>query len=200
VKGAHVGTIGAAGCFSFYPSKNLGALGDAGIVITDDRETTDRLRLLRQYGWHQRDVSELVGFNSRLDEIQAAVLRVKLRHLERWNQTRRKIANRYIERLEGLAGLRLPSDSPGHVFHQFVIRHRERDRLQAELAASGIKTGIHYPQPIHLQPAFRDVLGSQHLPVAETATGEILSLPVFPQLVDEEVDRVVAAVRKALIA
>jgi dTDP-4-amino-4,6-dideoxygalactose transaminase len=197
--GRHVGTFGAAGCFSFYPSKNLGGYGDGGMVVFEDAKLRDRLVLLRQYGWRVRDLSEILGFNSRLDELQAAVLRVKLGHLEEWNARRRKIAERYRELLAGIDGLALPAHHAGHVYHLFVVRTANRDRVRERMLARGVSTGVHYPVPIHRQPAFRPLLDSeQRFPVADAACAEIISLPVFPQLTDGEVDRVAESLRQAL--
>lgn len=188
-----IGTIGRAGCFSFYPSKNLGAYGDGGIVISDDAGLAERVRLLRQYGWRERDRSEILGFNSRLDELQAAVLRVKLGWLDAWNARRRAIAQRYRALLKNTEHVTLPPDGPGDVFHLFVIRVRDRDRVRARLRDEGIATGVHYPLPIHQQPALRDRFEGQRFPEADRACQEILSLPIFPQLSDLEVDRVAEA-------
>lgn len=185
-----IGTIGRAGCFSFYPSKNLGAYGDGGIVITDDAGLAERVRLLRQYGWRERDRSEILGFNSRLDELQAAVLRSKLGRLDAWNARRRAIAQRYRSLLKNMEKVTLPPDGPGDVFHLFVIRIADRDRVRARLREEGIATGVHYPLPIHQQPALRDRFDGQRFPEADRACQEILSLPIFPQLSDSEVDRV----------
>jgi dTDP-4-amino-4,6-dideoxygalactose transaminase len=192
------GTIGRAGCFSFYPSKNLGAYGDGGMVIGDDAELAERVRLLRQYGWRERDRSEIVGFNSRLDEMQAAVLRVKLPRLDRWNARRRAIATRYKGLLGGQANVTLPPDGPGDVFHLYVVRVPDRDRVRERLADLGVATGIHYPLPIHRHRALSDRFAGQRFPQAERACEEILSLPIFPQLTDSEVARVAETLLAAL--
>ncbi len=194
--GQRVGTIGRVGCFSLYPTKNLGAIGDGGIVVTSDDAVAERLRLLRQYGWRDRQVSEIPGWNSRLDELQAAILRVKLRHLDAMNARRRAIAARYIAAFDGL-GLGLPTDpSDGRsVYHLFVIRAAERDRLKQHLADQQIIAGIHYPLPAHRHPAYAGRLGGDPLPVTEAACDQILSLPMYPELTDAEVERVIAAVR-----
>ncbi len=187
-----VGSLGDVAAFSFYPTKNLGAFGDGGAVVTNDSVIAEKVRLLRQYGWKERYVSSIKGFNSRLDELQAGILRVKLRHLDKWNDRRRALANLYLELLAGM-GLGLPSHAPDtlHVFHQFVIRHPRRDDLQAYLKKNGIHTLIHYPVPVHLQPAYADLgysLGS--LPNTELTAREVLSLPMYPELGDEDVERV----------
>lgn len=185
------GTIGRAGCFSFYPSKNLGAYGDGGMVISDDAGLADRVRLLRQYGWRERDRSEILGFNSRLDELQAAVLRTKLGRLDGWNARRHAIARRYRAALTGDERVIMPPDGPGDVFHLFVVRVQDRDRVRARLREEGVTTGIHYPLPIHRHPSLQSRFKDQRFPEADRACEEILSLPLFPQLSDSDVDRVV---------
>ncbi|MBI5840952.1 MAG: DegT/DnrJ/EryC1/StrS family aminotransferase [Chloroflexi bacterium] len=187
-----VGSLGDAAAFSFYPTKNLGAFGDGGAVVTNNPVIAEKVRLLRQYGWKERYVSSIKGFNSRLDELQAGILRVKLRHLDKWNDRRRMAANLYLELLSGTE-LGLPSHAPDtlHVFHQFVIRHSRRDDLQAYLKKNGIHTLIHYPVPVHLQPAYANLgysLGS--LPNTELTAREVLSLPMYPELSNEDVERV----------
>lgn len=196
--GRRVGGWGDVAAFSFYPTKNLGALGDGGAVVTNDAGLAQRVRLLREYGWRERYVSEVAGMNSRLDEMQAAVLRVKLRHLDEENWRRQMIAKAYDELLAG-SGLRLPMvrDEVTHVYHQYVVGCERRDELRAHLRAQGIGTLIHYPVPVHWQPAYHNrvaVLGGE-LPVTERAARRILSLPLYPQLRDEQVARVCAAVQ-----
>jgi len=196
-----VGAWGDVACFSFYPTKNLGALGDGGMVITDDARLAERIRLLRQYGWRERYVSEVSGLNSRLDELQAAVLRVKLCHLEEENERRRALARLYTAFLTGATATSSavipPAERPDarHVYHLYVVRCAERDRLQAALKGQGIGTGVHYPVPVHRQPAYRHLgLGSGTLPVSERLAGEVLSLPLYPELSDEQVERVAQAI------
>jgi dTDP-4-amino-4,6-dideoxygalactose transaminase len=197
-----VGTLAGAsglGALSFYPTKNLGGLGDGGAVLANDAEVAARLRQLRNGGQGDRYRHERPGINSRLDELQAAILRVGLRHLPAWTERRRTIAARYREGL-GDAGLDLPRDRPyAHaVCHLFVVRHPRRDALAEALRARGVGTLIHYPIPLHLQPAFASLGGRPgDLPAAEKAAGEILSLPLYPELTDAQVDAVVAAVRDA---
>ncbi|MBS1788533.1 MAG: DegT/DnrJ/EryC1/StrS family aminotransferase [Acidobacteria bacterium] len=188
-----VGSIGDIAAFSFYPTKNLGALGDGGAVVTNDDELAERLRLLREYGWRERYVSEIAGMNSRLDELQAAVLRVKLRSLDAENERRRQIARRYNEML-AMALLRLPQSCTGvsHVYHQYVVRSDERDALKERLRAKGVGTLIHYPVPVHQQPAYRNRMRLS-LPETEQAAREVLSLPMFPQLTEEQVAQVISA-------
>ncbi|MDW8269626.1 MAG: DegT/DnrJ/EryC1/StrS family aminotransferase [Anaerolineae bacterium] len=188
-RGRRVGAWGHLAAFSFYPTKNLAALGDGGAVVTDDAGLAERVRLLRQYGWRQRYVSELPGVNSRLDELQAAVLRVKLRHLDRENERRRQIAAAYT-RLLADSGLGLPVCRPEAepVYHQYVVRTPLREALQARLTAAGIGTLVHYPQAVHQQPAYagRLPLGGP-LSHSETAAAQVLSLPMYPELTDEAV-------------
>lgn len=192
-----VGSIGDIAAFSFYPTKNLGAIGDGGLVATGDASLAERVRLLRQYGWEKRYTSEIPGWNSRLDELQAAILRVKLRHLDGENAARRAAAALYHELLAGSV-VALPWERPGseHVYHLFVVRSRQRDALAAHLAGRDVGTLVHYPVPIHLQPAYRGRLrGGDALPRTEGAAAEVLSLPLYPQLSAEDVHRVADAVR-----
>lgn len=198
--GRLAGTWGDAAAFSFYPTKNLGALGDGGAVITADDEIARRVRELRQYGWRERYISAIPGINSRLDELQAAVLRVKLRYLDSANARRRAIAAHYREALAD-RGLTLPTcrDGAEPVYHQFVVRSSMRDQLQADLRQRGIGTLIHYPQPIHHQPAYADRLVHGDLTQSEQAAANVLSLPMFPELLDIQVARVAAITRNLLI-
>ncbi len=200
--GRMTGSIGDIAAFSFYPTKNLGALGDGGAVATRDPGLAERARLLREYGWRERYVSALPGLNSRLDELQAAVLRVKLRHLPAENARRRSLAARYDAGLAG-AGLILPAVRPGatHVYHQYVVRHPAREALRQQLAAQGIGTLVHYPVPVHLQPAYagRVWIGAG-LPVTEQAAREVVSLPMFPELSEDQAQQVIGAVRAFLSA
>jgi dTDP-4-amino-4,6-dideoxygalactose transaminase len=198
--GRRVGGLGHVGCFSFYPTKNLGAMGDGGLATTQDAELGDHLLRLRVYGGRQRYVHEELGFNSRLDEIQAAVLRVKLEFLEEWTARRRAIAARYRAGLEGL-GLALPAESPGstHVYHQFAVRVPDRDVVQRRMAERGVQTAIYYPIPLHLQPMYRELgYRTGHFPEAERAAREVLCLPMYPELTDAQVDEVVDAVKRSL--
>ena len=196
--GEPTGSFGDVACFSFYPTKNLGALGDGGMVVTSDPTLAVALREIREYGWRDRYVSARIGINSRLDAIQAAILGVKLRTLTADNARRQTIAARYDAGLAGLP-LALPVRRPNatHVFHQYVIRLAERDALRNRLRASGVGTGIHYPVPVHRQPAYsgRLTCGPSGLGVTERAASQILSLPIYPQLMDEAVDRVIAEIR-----
>ncbi|MEP6506976.1 MAG: DegT/DnrJ/EryC1/StrS family aminotransferase [Gemmatimonadales bacterium] len=194
--GRMTGAWGHVAAFSFYPTKNLGTFGDGGMIVTDDPAIAENARLLQQYGWKERYVSEIPGKNSRLDELHAAILRVKLRHLDANNGRRRDIAESYTALLSD-ADIRLPKASAGaeHVFHQFVIRAPERDALRAHLRDAGIGSLVHYPVPVHLQPAYSSRLPPPaKLSNTELAAGQILSLPMYPQLTDEQVGRVAEAV------
>jgi dTDP-4-amino-4,6-dideoxygalactose transaminase len=194
-----VGTIGDLGTFSFYPTKNLGALGDGGAVATRDHDRAARLAALRQYGWRSHYISDEVGVNSRLDELQAAILRVKLAHLDAHNARRRAIAAAYDAALAG-ASLRAPERraEAGHVFHLYVVRAPHRDAVQARLRVLGVATGIHYPSPVHLQPAYRGrvALGPSGCQQSEAASREVFSLPLYPELNDAQVEQVCAALRE----
>lgn len=194
------GAVGAAAAFSFYPTKNLGALGDAGVITTNDHDLADRLAALRQYGWRDSTRSSLEpGVNSRMDEIQAAVLRRRLRLLERRNSRRCAIAGAYSKAL-ARGSLAPPARRPGttHVFHQFVLRAPDRDTLRARLHEDGIGTAIHYPVPLHLQPAYkgRIALGPSGCKASELAAAQVLSLPMFPDMTDGQVRRVCATLRR----
>ena len=197
-RGRATGSFGDIGCFSFYPTKNLGAFGDAGMAVTSDPGLASAMREIREYGWRERHVSARIGINSRLDPIQAAILGAKLGNLAADNGRRQTIACRYDAGLAGLP-LGLPMRRPDsvHVFHQYVIRLAERDALRDYLNARGIRTGIHYPIPVHLQPAYRNrvAAGASGLGVSERSARQILSLPMYPQLSDEMIDRVVGGVR-----
>jgi dTDP-4-amino-4,6-dideoxygalactose transaminase len=190
-KGKKVGSFGNAGCFSFYPVKNLGAYGDGGMVTTNDRSVAERVKLLRNYGQSRKYYHDLVGINSRLDEMQAAILRVKLMRLDEWNKTRWELAKYYTEMLER-TDIKLPVEKgyAKHVYHQFVVQLSQRDELQRYLKRNGVQTQIHYPIPVHRQKAYEGVGDSANLSVTETACAEILSLPLYPTLTFDEVVRV----------
>jgi dTDP-4-amino-4,6-dideoxygalactose transaminase len=193
------GSLGDAAAFSFYPSKNLGACGEAGAVTTDDQALAAAVRMLRDHGQSQKYLHALEGYNGRLDAIQAGILGVKLRHLPGWTEQRRALAQRYDQLLQGIAGLERPAELPygRAVYHLYVVRVPDRDTLQQELTRAGIGTGVHYPTPLHLQPAYlRLGYGPGDFPVAEQVTAEILSLPMYPQLTCEQQDRVAEAVRR----
>jgi len=197
--GRKVGTWGNMAAFSFYPTKNLGALGDGGAVVTNDAALAQKVRLLRQYGWNSDRASEIPGFNSRLDEVQAAVLRVKLRYLDHDNLLRQKVASIYNEQLAG-TGIALPQtlQDRSHVYHQYVISSSRRDQIQAHLRSHGIGTAIHYPVPVHLQPAYKGRLLPKGIGLSNTEQlcREILSLPMYPQLSQFGVRRVCDAITR----
>jgi dTDP-4-amino-4,6-dideoxygalactose transaminase len=195
-RGRRVGGLGAAAAFSFYPAKNLGALGDGGAVTTDDEELANRIRRLRDFGRADKYVHAIEGTNDRLDTIQAAVLRVKLRHLDRWNALRRKHAAAY-ERTLARSTLGLPRPAPWaeHVWHLYVVRTAERDTLRAALGARGIETGLHYPLALPFQPALERLGHARgEFPVTERWADELLSLPMFPELEPDEIVGIAAAI------
>jgi dTDP-4-amino-4,6-dideoxygalactose transaminase len=198
-RGKPVGSLGDAAAFSFYPAKNLGALGDGGAITTDDRGLYERIRSLRNYGSQVKYRHEVKGFNCRLDELQAAILRIKLRRLEEWNQRRRKVAGTYLSRLAGADGFGLPSVPSwcDPVWHLFVIQHKRRKAVMEFLKKRGIETLIHYPVPPHLQKAYKD-LGYQRgeFPTTERLCSRILSLPMGPHLRLRDVDFVCEVLRK----
>jgi dTDP-4-amino-4,6-dideoxygalactose transaminase len=194
-----VGSVAHATAFSFYPTKNLGALGDAGAVVTDDADLAEKLRLLRNYGSRRKYVHEMAGVNSRLDELQAAFLRVRLSRLDAANDARRERAALYDRLLGNVAGVRPPqaADWARHVYHLYVVRSQARDRLQASLQTAGIETLIHYPQPCHLQPAFEHYGFTRgDFPIAERLAGEVLSLPLWPGMPLADVEQVAAAISR----
>jgi len=199
LNGRKLGTMGQAAAFSLYPTKNLGALGDGGILATDDAQLADRIVAIRQYGWKERYVSDLVGVNSRLDEVQAAILRARLPHLDAGNARRREIAAAYDAALAG-GPIAPPARRPGaeHVFHQYVIRSEDRAGLQARLKEEGIGTGIHYPVPVHLQPAYKErvPLGPAGCAETERAAREVLSLPMYPELTEGQVAHICGVLRR----
>jgi dTDP-4-amino-4,6-dideoxygalactose transaminase len=195
-QGRRAGALGDAAAFSFYPTKNLGALGDAGAVVTGDAGLAERVRMLRSYGERERYRSELPGRNSRLDTLQAAVLSAKLPRLDSWNERRRELAERYRAGLADVP-LELPDEPAGgaHAFHLYVVRVAQRERFRAELARAGIETLVHYDRAVHEQPAYSAL--ARDLPVSEALAREVVSLPLYPELRDDEVDAVVSAVRAA---
>ena len=197
-KGQQAGSIGTVGCLSFYPTKNLGAYGDAGMVVTDDAALAERLDLLRRQGGKDRYFHQELGFNSRLDSLQAAVLRVKLRYLDGWQEARQEVAARYDAML---AASDVPVTTPvvrpdmRHVYHQYTLRAPRRDELLAHLNSRGIGAVVYYPLPLHLQGLYADLgLGEGSLPVAEQAGREVLSLPMYPELTETQQEQVVAAI------
>lgn len=202
-KGDRAGSIGVSGCFSFYPGKNLGACGEGGIVVTSSDDQAGTIRMLRDWGQEQRYHHLLKGFNYRMDAIQGAILRVKLRHLEAWTEARRAHARRYSSLLAGSADLMTPVEAADrrHVYHVYAIKSRDRDGLQRALSAEGIQSGLHYPIPVHLQKAHAD-LGYQagDFPISEAAAREVLSLPIYPEMPAWHLDQVVAALEYAYVS
>ncbi len=198
-KGARVGTLGDAGAFSFYLSKNLAAYGEGGMITTADDEVAETVRKLRVHGSLERYKHELIGYNSRLHELQAAVLRIKLRRLDNWNEARRSHAARYDEQLADLVTIPTTADWAEHVYHLYTIRSARRDEIAEALAAADIGHAIHYRIPAHLQQALSDLgMGAGSLPETERAADEVLSLPMYPELTDDQIDEVCATVRGAL--
>lgn len=198
-RGKRAGSIGIAGCFSFYPGKNLGACGEGGIVVTNDDELTKTIRMLRDWGQEQRYHHTLKGFNYRMDGIQGAVLRVKLRRLDEWTEARRQRARHYSALLADLAWIRPPVELPGrrHVYHVYAVRVQDRDGLHRALQADGIQSGLHYPIPVHLQQAHLDLgYKAGDFPVSEAAAREVLSLPIYPEMTVRQVEQVVAALEQ----
>lgn len=196
-QGRPAGSVGHIAAFSFYPTKNLGAAGDGGLVASRQPELIERVRLLRQYGWRERYISIAAGLNSRLDELQAALLRVKLRRLEAWNRQRQELAAAYDAQLAGSA-VATPRVLPGnqHVYHLYVVRSPQRDALLEHLARHGISAAIHYPLPVHQQPAYRHLAPAGGLPVTQRAAAEILSLPIYPQMPADQVAQVARCIHQ----
>jgi dTDP-4-amino-4,6-dideoxygalactose transaminase len=198
--GRRCGSIGALGCFSFYPGKNLGAYGEGGAVVTSDPAFAARIRLLRSWGEETRYTHSYRGFNYRMDGIQGAVLDVKLRHLERWTEARRVHAASY-HRLLADTPASVPAVRPGatHVYHVYAVRVPRREAVRAALTEAGVQTGVHYPIPVHLQPGYRDLGYTRgDFPVAEEVAGEVLSLPIYPELTEQNIEHVAGVVRAAV--
>jgi dTDP-4-amino-4,6-dideoxygalactose transaminase len=199
-RGKKVGSFGAVGCLSFFPSKNLGCLGDGGMVVTNDEVLAERVEYLRRHGGKTKYHHEELGVNSRLDELQAAVLRVKLRHLETWTEARREVAHRYSRAFEGRPGIVVPEEDPESrsVFHQYTVHLKNRDNVSTLLKTAGIQTMVYYPVPLHLQTVFAG-LGYERgsFPESERSAGTCLSLPMFPELKDEEQKIVIEALSNA---
>ncbi len=187
--------IDSIGCFSFFPGKNLGAFGDAGGIVTDEKDIAEKILLLRDHGraHGEKYKHSHIGYNARLDTIQAAILRVKLRHLDEWNSARRHVAEVYRESLSGL-DVPIEADYGKHTYHQFVVRTKARDKLQVYLKSNGISTGIHYPIPLHQQPAYAEEFSGQSFPIAEMLAKEIISLPIFPELSLEQLNYIIEKV------
>jgi dTDP-4-amino-4,6-dideoxygalactose transaminase len=195
-KGRKVGNIGDIGCFSFYPTKNLGAYGDAGMVVTNNEKLADKIRMLRNYGQSDRYHHEFMGINSRLDELQAAILRVKLKYLDNWNEKRRSLARLYNQLLQNTdVVLPVEKDYAKHVYYLYVIRHKKRDKLQKHLADQSIETLIHYPVPIHKQKSYAAMGYAADLPVTEQICNEIVSLPMHPWLTESDITQVTSLIK-----
>ena len=198
-KGKKAGSMGAAGCFSFYPGKNLGAFGEAGAVVTQNRSIADRIQMIKDHGQKEKYIHAIEGYNGRLDAIQAGVLRIKLKHLDNWNQARRNHAARYRQHLAGLTSITMPEEA-GYgigVYHLFVIFTRKRDDLQQFLKHKGVATGLHYPVPLHLQQAYAHLdykVGD--FPVAEKSAKQLLSLPMFPELTPGQIEYVCDSIKE----
>lgn len=197
-RGRRVGSIGHAGCLSFYPTKNLGAYGDGGMMVTNDAVLAEEVDILRRQGGKKKYHAEVLGFNSRLDSLQAAILGVKLKYLDTWNEARRQVAQRYNELLANLP-VTTPYESPDvyHVYHQYTIRALERDALAAYLKERGIRTMVYYPVPLHLQGLYADLgYGEGSLPASEAAGREVLSLPMYPELTEAQQMEIASAIRE----
>jgi len=202
--GAHVdgrmtGSMGEIGAFSFFPSKNLGCYGDGGMVTTQSDEMAEKLKMLRNHGSKVRYYHDIIGYNSRLDELQAVVLRAKLPHIDVYNQERRRVAHRYSAKLAGL-GIQTPhEDGIGfHVYHQYTLLTDDREKIQKALADHQIASAIYYPVPLHQQKVFADISAGQSFPVAESVSQRCLSLPIYPELTDESIDEICEVIRRAL--
>lgn len=197
-KGRMTGSLGHAGCLSFFPSKNLGAYGDGGMVVTNDTTLAEQLRMLRTHGWTQKYYSQMVGYNSRLDELQAAILRVKLQHLDSWNDSRRRLAMAYTLEMANL-NLGLPSEMEyaRHVYHVYVIQSRDREGIAKKLNDAGISTSVYYPHPLHMVPATEN-LGFQKgdFPVAEAISEKCLAIPLYPEMNKNQIDLVVKCLQE----
>lgn len=201
--GKRAGSLGDIGCFSFYPGKNLGAFGEGGAVVTDNEELARKIQMLRDHGQARKYYHDVVGWNARMDGIQGAVLEIKLKHLEAYNRARRQHAEHYRSLLNGVPDLILPRERPEsrHVYHLFVVRVPDRDRILKEMADCGVACGIHYPIPVHLQAAYRSLgLERGAFPVTEQCADEVLSLPMFPELTGSQVETVARELKKCLAA
>ncbi len=199
LKGKRLGCIGHIACFSCYPTKNLGAIGDAGLVTTKDEVFAHKIRMLREYGWEARYVSELSGRNSRLDEVQAAILRIKLRHLDADNSKRRELACQYSNMLQSELQTPLVRKGAEHVFHLYVVQSMQRTKLIDDLRSQGIYPAIHYPMPVHLQPAYKGrIRTASSMQVTERLAKEVFSLPIYPELLAKDAEAVAAAILGSL--
>jgi len=199
-RGRKTGSLGDIGCLSFFPTKNLGAYGDAGMAVTSDPELAERMRMLRTHGWKKKYYPEMLGYNSRLDALQAAILRAKLPHVDEWNQRRRELAHEYSARLcEFGIGVPFEAEDAQHVYHLYVMRVQNRDQVQSRLKAAGIAAEVYYPQPPYLSEPCRPLgYRSGDFPEAERASRETLAIPLYPEMSQEQVDTVVVALNMAL--
>jgi dTDP-4-amino-4,6-dideoxygalactose transaminase len=201
-RGRKAGTLGIAGCFSFYPGKNLGCLGEGGAVVTNDANLAQRIRKLRDHGSVRKYEHDLAGYNFRMEGLQAGFLSVKLKRLDYWNELRRRVAKRYSELLAD-SGLSLPTEMPygQHVYHLYVVQAEERDALRRQLSTKGVETGLHYPLPLHLQKAYSSLgYNKKSFPVCEYLADHILSLPIYPELTDRNLEHVASVLRECLPA
>jgi len=195
------GTFGEIGCFSFFPSKNLGGFGDGGLITTQSDHYADRIKMLRNHGSQIRYHHDVIGYNSRLDELQAAILRVKLRHIERFNENRRRVAHRYSDQLKG-SGVVTPHEDTAtpisrHVYHQYTLLSDHRDKIMNALKAANIASAVYYPIPLHRQKAFSGCFDQVSLPVTERVSEQCFSLPIYPEMTNDQVDFVADVVRNA---
>lgn len=199
-RGRKTGSLGDAGCLSFFPSKNLGGCGDGGMVVTNDASIAEEVRKLRTHGWRKKYYPEVVGYNSRLDELQAAILRVKLRHIEAWNFRRRELASRYSAGLSSL-GIGVPHEAPNarHAYHLYVVRLREREKVQEQMGRDGVASAVYYPQPVHLSGPCR-ALGYREgdFPVSEMASRETLAIPLYAEMTEEQLQKVLEVLKRAV--
>lgn len=198
-EGRRAGSLGDIGCFSFYPTKNLGAYGDGGIIVTNDDSVAEKLRMLRNYGQSKKYYHQFLGYNSRIDEMQAAILRIKLKHLDEWNERRRKLAKIYHDLLDE-CNIINPREMnyAKHVYHLYIIRAKKRDALQNRLLKNGIQTQIHYPIPVHMQKAYSDFGFGSILPVTEEICNEVLSLPINPWLDKDQIQAISEVIKSAI--
>ena len=190
------GSFGDVACYSFYPSKNLSCFGDGGLVATNNDELYNDLVALRNHGSYTRYHHEKLGYNSRLDELQATILRIKLRHLDRFNQQRQRVAKEYTERLQNSVSTPKPNSQGKHIYHQYTILHPKRDEIHAALKAADIASAVYYPIPIHRQPLFHDQYKDLDLPVTEELTTQCLSLPIYPELTTQQIDKICAVIKR----
>ncbi len=198
IKGKMTGTFGIAGCHSFFPSKNLGCYGDGGMITTNDSSIADRLRILRNHGSFERYHHNIIGYNSRLDELQAIILRVKLKHIEEFNRERRRAAHYYSKQL---AGLVTPPQEDGigtHVYHQYVTLTDKRDAIMKKLTENEIACAIYYPIPLHKQPVFAEQFKSLSLPISERVAAQCMALPIHPELTNQQIDQIVTVIKSAI--